>query len=106
MEIFATLGIIFAVTFLIEAFVEYFAGTPMDKIPKLTPYKWLLMYVAIAVSIPISFYYKFDLIALLGSFLEKEIAVSWVGIVLSGLAIGRGSNFLHQFVSKFFPAKS
>ena len=86
--------------------MEYFAGTPMDKIPKFKPYKWLLMYVAIAVSIPVSFYYQFDLIALLGGFLGKVMPVSWVGIVLSGLAIGRGSNFLHQFVSKFFPAKS
>jgi hypothetical protein len=35
--------------------------------------------------------------------MANEITV--VGMVLTGMAIGRGSNFLHQFVSQFFPAK-
>ncbi len=104
-EILGTLAIIFTITFLVEASVEYILGTAFDKIPKLTAYKWVLMYVSLAVGIGISFYYRFDLIALIATTLGITFSVTWVGIVFSGLVIGRGSNFLHQFVSKFFPAK-
>lgn len=105
-EIFGTLGIIFAVTFLVEALVEYVLGTPFDKLPMLTPYKWLLMYVSLGVGVGVSFYYGFDLIYLLAKTLGVEFTTTWLGILFSGLVIGRGSNFLHQFVSKFFPQKS
>lgn len=104
-DVFATLGIIFAITFLVEALVEYVFGTPFDKFPKLTPHKWLLMYVSLIVGVGVSYYYQFDMIYLLAKFLEVNLNMTWLGILFSGLVIGRGSNFLHQFVSKFFPVK-
>lgn len=93
--------IVFALTFLTESFTEYIFGTIFDKVPKLIPYKWTLMYLAMLAGVGLAFYYSVDLIALLPPGSE----VTPVGIVLSGLAIGRGSNFLHQFVSQFFPTK-
>lgn len=92
--------IVFALTFLVESFVEYVFGTLFDKIPKFAPYKWALMYLAMGAGIGLAFYYTIDLI----SMLPPGTPVTTVGIILSGLAIGRGSNFLHQFVSQFFPA--
>jgi hypothetical protein len=104
-EIIGTFAIIFAITFIVEASVEYIFGTIFDKVPKLVPYKWVLMYVSLLVGIGVSFFYKFDLLSLLATTLGISFSVTWVGILFSGLVIGRGSNFLHQFVSKFFPAK-
>jgi ABC-type uncharacterized transport system permease subunit len=90
----------FALAFLTEAFVEYFIGQVMDKFPKLSPFKWLLMYISAVVGVGLSLFYKLDLISLI---IQQDITI--VGMVLTGMAIGRGSNFLHQFVSQFFPAK-
>ena len=90
----------FALAFLTEAFVEYFIGQVMDKFPKLSPFKWLLMYISAVVGVGLSLFYKLDLISLI---IQQDITI--VGMVLTGMAIGRGSNFLHQFVSQFFPTK-
>ena len=90
----------FALAFLTEAFVEYFIGQVMDRFPKVAPFKWLLMYVSAIVGVALAIYYQLDLIALI---ISQDVTI--VGMVLTGLAIGRGSNFLHQFVSQFFPTK-
>ena len=100
------LVIVFLLTFLIEAFTEYIFGTVFDKVPKLQPFKWLLMYLAMVFGVLLCFFYKIDLISILAKALNiPEYAnVTAVGIILSGLSVGRGSNFLHQLVSQFFPA--
>jgi len=90
----------FALAFLIETLVEYLVGEPINHIPKLMPFKWLMMYVSAGVGVGLGLFYKIDLIALI---FQREATV--VGIVITGLAIGRGSNYLHQFVGKFFPGK-
>jgi hypothetical protein len=95
------LTVCFALAFLTEAFVEYFVGQWFDKVEKLKPWKWLLMYVSAVVGVCLSIYYKLDLISLI---MQTECTI--VGMVLTGMAIGRGSNFLHQFVSQFFPQKN
>ena len=101
----------FLLAFLIESGVEYILGTPMDKIKVLAPFKWLLMYVAMAAGTGLCFYYKVDLVALLPTWLAEltknnaDYLPTPVGMILSGLAIGRGSNYLHQLMSKFFPVK-
>jgi hypothetical protein len=99
-EILQRLIIIFVLAFLVESFVEYVFGTPMDKIPKLKPYKWLLMYIALAAGIGLAFYYRLDMISLL----PGGYQITPVGIILSGLILGRGAVFTHQFVSQFFPS--
>ncbi len=92
------IAIAFALAFLTETLVEYFFGEVANHVPKLQPYKWLLMYVAAIVGVALSLFYKIDLLALI---IQQPGTV--VGTVISGLAIGRGSNYLHQFVMKFFP---
>jgi hypothetical protein len=101
----------FLLSFLTESGVEYILGTPIDKVEKLKPYKWLLMYPPMILGVGLSYYYKLDLIALLPTWLAEltqasaEYIPTPVGMILSGLAIGRGSNYLHQVMSQFFPVK-
>jgi len=100
------IAVAFALAFLTESLVEYLFGTPMTKIAKLAPWKWCLMYVAAVVGVSLALYWKIDLIAVIAngiaqlSNVEYTWNVSIVGQVLSGLAIGRGSNFLHDFLAK------
>ena len=89
-----------ALAVLIESMTEYIFGTVADHVPALVPYKWLLMYVAAAWGVGVCIYYQVDLISLI---FQQEPTV--VGVVMTGLAVGRGSNYLHQFISKFFPGK-
>lgn len=99
------LAISFALAFLVETLVEAIFGIPMDKVPKLQPYKWCLMYIAMICGVLLVFFYKVDLIALLQAIIPGEtLIITPVGMLLTGLAIGRGSNYLHQFVSRFFPS--
>lgn len=95
------LALVFALTFLVESLTEYIFGQIFDKIPKAQPYKFLLMYLAMLFGVGLCFYYSIDLISLI----PPGSNVTPVGIVLTGLVVGRGSNFLHQFVSQFFPQK-
>ena len=101
----------FLLSFLIESMVEYIFGTPMAKIEKLKPFTWLLMYVSMAAGVGLCFYYKLDLVALLPTWLAEltksnaAYEPTVIGHILSGLAIGRGSNYLHQVMTKFFPVK-
>jgi len=100
------ISVAFALAFLVESLVEYLLGTPMEKIPALKPWKWILMYVAMAVGIGLALYWKIDLIAIIAngvaqlSQFEFTWKVSLIGQILSGLIIGRGSNFLHDFLAK------
>lgn len=82
--------------FLIESLVEYLIGKPMEKSEKLAPYSWVLQYVAALAGIGLAWAYQTDLIAIL-----TQGAPSTVGVVLTGLIIGRGSNFTHDIISKF-----
>lgn len=100
------IAVSFALAFLTESLVEYLFGTLFDKVAKLAPYKWALMYIAAVVGVGLAVYWKIDLIAIIAngiaalSNVEFSWDVSLVGQVLSGLAIGRGSNFLHDFLAK------
>jgi hypothetical protein len=89
-------GVIFALGFLTESMVEYIFGKPMDRYERLKPHRWMLMYLSAAVGVGLSWFYQLDLIALI-----FEGSPTWVGVVLTGLSIGRGANYLHQFVSTY-----
>ena len=97
MSVLGILAIIFLLSFLVEAMVEYIFGKLFDHVPVLVPYKWLLQYVALG-----AFIYKFDVISLLSIWLETPIEIHPFGITITGLAIGRGSNFIHDLIKKFF----
>ena len=92
------LAFAFVLSVVVEALVEYFVGTPMNKIPKLAPYKWALMYVALGVGIGLAWFFQIDLFAI-----GFKIEPSSVGMILTGVLIGSGSSKFRQFVSKYLP---
>ena len=99
---FGILALIFFLAFLVESLVEYLFGQAFSHIPSLSQYSWTLMYIAAAVGVLSAFIYSFDLISTLGAYIGMPIQVNWMGISLTGLAIGRGSNFIHDLVTRFF----
>ncbi len=102
MEILAVLGVIFLLAFLVETLVEFLAAPLFDHLPALTGVKWAQMYLAVAAGIAGAFVYRFDLLYLLGGFLGVNIACNAFGVAITGIAIGKGANYLHDVVSKYF----
>jgi hypothetical protein len=106
MNILLILAIIFLMAFIIESLVEYFFGQLFARVPAIQPYSWMLMYAAAIVGVIGAFLYGFDLLYLLGNYLGVDwpelSQPTWFGTLLTGMAIGRGSNFLHDLVKKFF----
>lgn len=86
---------------LVEGFTEYIFGTAFDKFPKLTPYKWLLMYLSLIVGVVVCFYYAIDLVALIANNAGASLPNTPVGIVFSGLIVGRGADYINDFVSRW-----
>lgn len=105
LSVLATLGVILLLAFLVESLTEYVFGQPFDHIPTLTPYKWLLPYAALIVGVLGSWLYKFDLLVLVGTWLGVAIVPNWLGITLTGLAIGRGATYIHDLIGQFFGQK-
>lgn len=100
------LAVTFALAFLTETLVEYIFGSPMDKIEKLKQYKWMLMYISAGVGIGLALFYQLDLIAVISHFTPVQTVVALdnptvVGEVLTGLVLGRGANYLSDFLSKY-----
>ena len=85
-----------ALAFLTESMVEYLFGQAVDHIPAMASWRWALMYIAAVAGVGLAFYYRLDLLALIG-----QLEPSPVGFALSGLIIGRGANYLHDFVSRY-----
>lgn len=102
MNILAILAVILLLAFMVESLTEYIFGQAAQHIPALAPYSWALMYIALAIGIAGAFIYHFDLIHLLSQFMGQEIPITPFGIALTGAAIGRGSNYIHDLVAKFF----
>jgi len=96
MELTKILVLSLALAFLTESMVEYLFGSVVNHVPKLDPFRWLLMYVAAGVGIGLAFFYKLDLLALIVSSPPQ-----WVGMLASGFIVGRGANYLHDFVSTY-----
>ncbi len=90
-----------ALIFVLAAFVvEHVTQILMDLVPK----AWhqvgevpVARYVALALGLAVAFALGFDLFALMG-FRPTAVWAPWLGQVLAGLIIGRGSNFVHDFL--------
>jgi hypothetical protein len=102
MTILGTLGIILLLAFTLEAMIEYFLGAWFEHVPQVQKYKWLTIYIAAVAGVVGAIIYQFDLIYLIGQWLETPIKSHIFGVVLTGLAIGRGSNFIHDLIKRFF----
>lgn len=87
-----------------EGTIEYFLGTLFDMIEKLKPHKWMLMYGSAFLGIGLAFYYKVDMVFILAQSLAiPDIPITPVGILLTGIALGRGANFVNDVWQRFFP---
>src|SRR5512139_3537944 len=98
MSIAVIIGLALALSFLCESMVEYLFGSLVDHVPALDKFRWLLMYIAAIAGVGLCFYYQLDLISII-----TQEAGTTIGIILSGLIIGRGANFVHQFISDYLP---
>jgi ABC-type multidrug transport system fused ATPase/permease subunit len=85
-----------ALAFLAESMTEYVFGQAVDHFDVLEKFRWSLIYVALAAGIGLAFAYQVDLLALIGGKMESQL-----GYAMSGLVIGRGANFVHDFISRY-----
>lgn len=100
----ATFAVALFLAFLVESMVEFVFGAIADHVEALKPFRWLLMYIALGVGIGLAFHYQLDLVATLIRIVSGvEAAPDPFGMTLSGMAIGRGANYVHQLVSTYFP---
>ncbi|MHC1739738.1 MAG: hypothetical protein AB9897_01360 [Anaerolineaceae bacterium] len=104
MNVFLILLVTILLAFLIETLVEAFVAPFFNNFPKITKFKWMQMYIAMIVGITSAFIYHLDLVSLLSQFLggSPNIQVTTFGLIITGCAMGRGSNYLHDLVTKFF----
>lgn len=82
-----TIGLVLALTVLTEGIIEYL-GTPIPA--RFKPY------AAALLSTVVCLLYNADLLAPLG----YAAVVPHVGAVLTGLVIGRGSNYVNDLISR------
>ena len=80
---------VFILAVLVEAIVEYFISAQDKHQP------WL-QYVAAVIGVAVCIAYKVDLLASLG----VTSTYPFVGEVITGLIIGRGSNYLSDFMTR------
>ena len=99
---FAVIGVILLLAFFVESLTEYLFGQLFEHVPALKPFSWALMYLAAAIGVAGAFFYRLDLMALISQYLDVPIEPGWFGITLTGLAIGRGANYISDLVARFF----
>lgn len=109
MNVLVILVVSMFIAFLIETLVEFLVAPFFNNFPKLANFKWMQMYIAAIIGVLAAFLYKLDLINLLSVFLSQisdsstsVLPLTIFGIVITGAAIGRGSNYLHDLVMRFF----
>ena len=91
---------ILIIAWLVRELLEAMLAPLFDNIPPLSKVRWLQIYIAIAASIGLAFFYQLDVIFVIARWVELEwstfMFVTWVGITMTGAAIGLGANFLHR----------
>lgn len=95
----------FSLAFLVESMTEYLFGILFDKFVAMKKFKWTLQYLSAGAGVGLCFHYQLDLMAFMQNTASVAAPPTAVGLVLTGLVIGRGANFVHQFVSQYFPKK-
>jgi hypothetical protein len=100
------LALIFLAAGAVEAVVEYLLGLPFDLIQKpgwKAAKPMILAYASALAGVALAFVYRFDFFNILAGLFLMAVPVTAAGMIFTGAIIGRGANFVHQFVSKFFP---
>jgi len=84
-----TISTVFLLAILVEGIIEYF----VSDTTKIQPW---IKYVSATFGITVAVLYKVDILSELGAVSD----IPYVGSVITGLIIGRGSNYLNDFISK------
>ena len=90
-----------ALAFITESMTEYIFAVWFDLAAKRWPVLVEiapLRYVAMLVGVGLAFAYQLDL---LYAAFGVVAGAPYVGILITGLAIGRGANWLHDFASRY-----
>lgn len=110
--------IILFLAFLAETLTELIFGTVANLLESIWPKleavlerpkfrTGVIQLFAIGVGIAGAFIYRFDVIYLLGQYLQEFagapllIPITGFGIVITGVAIGKGSNYIHDLWKRF-----
>jgi hypothetical protein len=107
-----TAALILMLSALVEGLIEYFIGLLLEPLnqgdgnrevfaQKLDVYQLLMRYSAAAAAIGLCFSYGVDLMAQVGLH-----GPAFVGYIATGLLIGRGSNYVHDFISRWLTPPS
>ena len=89
------IGFALLLAFLVENLVEYLVGPLLDWIGNQTGFGFGRRYVAAGVGVALCVAYGLDI---LGGF-GFQCGSPLIGLVISGLVIGRGSNFMHDLIA-------
>lgn len=84
---------IFLLATLIEGLITYLFGSSPEGAPERKHLKFVSLGLGIAAAIA----YRVDIPAMIG----LTTAIPFVGYIVSGLVIGRGSNYLNDIISTF-----
>ncbi len=98
------LGFFILISTLIEGIVEYFVAPIFDQ-NGLAKHRIALLYIPAIFGVLCAVYYKLDLVAALAPVFNVDVPNSVFGQVLTGILVGRGSNYVHQFLSKYLTAQ-
>jgi len=82
---------IFILAAVVEAVITYFVPKNQTEEPR----EWI-KYVSAVLGVGVCVAYNADMLAILG----VVTPLPYVGAVITGLIVGRGSNFLNDFYSK------
>jgi hypothetical protein len=91
LDLVATLALL---GFLCESMVQYI----FSPFKKIEPY---LMYVSLGMGVFLAIAFNVNLIAAVVPGIPGTVLAYWTGVVLTGLIIGRGANFVHDLWEKF-----
>ena len=98
MDPLSQLTLILFLAFIAEGMTEYFARPILAALGSINSSPMWLRYVAMLVGIGLSVAYRADLLLIIGF----QAIHPMVGVVLTGILIGRGSNYMHDLVDRYF----
>lgn len=102
MPIETTITLAAALAFLTESMTEYLCQPIQAAIKRHLSFDLPMRYAAAGVGVALAFAYGLDLLTAAGVPAQHPA----VGVILTGLVIGRGSNYLHDFTALFQKAQT
>lgn len=81
----------------IEMVTEVFVGLPLDGNEKRARFKWIQLYIALALGWAAAFTWGLDIFA--------TDTPTIMGMILTGAIVGAGSRIEHQAISRLIPRK-